>query len=74
MSDTLWIEAVWMETIEFWRNLPEEKRRCRHREAIPRRVAYSMAMEGESVDEAWIRERLVRRIPPAATSKLPSAS
>ena len=69
MSDTLWMGAI-----EFWRNLPEEERRCRHREAIPRRVANSMAMEGESVDEAWIRERLALRIRPPVTSKLPSAS
>ena len=64
----------WMEAIEHWRNLPEEERRRRHREAIPRHVANSMAMEGEPVDEAWIRERLARYIRPPATSKLPGAS
>ena len=37
-----------------------EERRRRHLEAIPRHVANSMAMEGEPVDEAWIRERLTR--------------
>ena len=34
----------------------------RHLEAIPRHAANSMAMEGEPVDEAWIRERLARFI------------
>ena len=69
MSDTLWRKAI-----EGWRSLPEEERRRRHQEAIPRHVANSMAMEGEPVDEAWIRERLARRVRPPATSKLPSAS
>ena len=69
MSDRRWIEAI-----EHWRSLPEEERRRRHQKAIPRRVANSMAMEGEPVDEAWIRERLARRVQPPATSKPLSAS
>ena len=69
MSDTRWKEAI-----ERWRSLPEEERRRRHQEAIPHRVANSMAMEGEPVDEAWIRERLARRMQPPGTSKPPSAS
>ena len=69
MPDTRWEKAI-----ERWRNLPPDERRRRHLEAIPRRVANSMAMEGEPVDEAWIRERLAHRGPPPATSKLPSAS
>ncbi|MYD31103.1 MAG: hypothetical protein F4X01_05810 [Nitrospira sp. SB0661_bin_20] len=64
----------WKETIKHWRTLPVEERRRRHLEAIPRHVANSMAMEGEPVDEAWIQERLVRRIQLLATSKPPSAS
>ena len=67
-------DTRWTEVIERWRNLPPEERRRRHIEAIPRHVANSMAMEGEPVDEAWIRERLARRIPPLATLKHPSAS
>jgi len=47
----------WVKAIERWRSLPEEERRRRHLEAIPRHVANSMAMEGEPVDEEWIRER-----------------
>ena len=56
-----------MEIIGRWRSLPPEERRRRHVEAIPRHVANSMAMEGEPVDEAWIRERLARRTRPPAT-------
>ena len=67
-------DTRWMEAIERWRGLPPEERRRRHLEAIPRHVANSMAMEGEPVDEAWIRERLARRIPPPAMSKPPPAS
>ena len=69
MPDTRWMEAV-----ERWRRLSPEERRRRHLEAIPRHVANSMAMEGEPVNEAWIRGRLARRIQPPVTSKRPSAS
>ena len=48
----------WIQAIERWRRLPAEERRRRHVEAIPRRVANSMMMAGEPVDEEWIRERL----------------
>ena len=57
-------DTGWMKAVERWRSLPPEERRRRHLEAIPRHVANSMAMEGEPVDEAWIRERLARRIRP----------
>lgn len=52
----------WREAVERWRKLPLHERRRRHLEAIPRHVANSMAMEGEPVDEAWIRECLAKRI------------
>ena len=45
-----------------WRALPPDVRLRRNLDAIPRRVANSMAMEGEPVDEARIREYLERRI------------
>ena len=48
--------------IQHWRSLPLAERRRRHLEAIPRHAANSMAMEGEPVDEARIRERLARWI------------
>ena len=69
MPDTRWMEAV-----DRWRSLSPEERRRRHLEAIPRHVANSMAMEGEPVSEAWIRERLARRIQPPATSRHRPAS
>ena len=51
-----------LEAVQQWRKLPPDERVRQHIEAIPRHVANSMAMEGEQVDEAWIRKRLVRRI------------
>ena len=60
MADTK--DTSWMEAVERWRRLPLEERRRRQLEAIPRRVANSMAMEGEPVDEAWLRERLAPQI------------
>ena len=54
-------DTKWMQVTQRWRSLPLEERR-RHLEAIPRHVANSMAMEGDPVDEAWIRERLARFI------------
>ena len=53
-------DVHWMAAIERWRSLPAEEHRRRHLKAIPRHVANSMAMEGEPVDETWIRERLAR--------------
>lgn len=55
-------DARLTKAIERWRSLPAEERRRRHQEAIPHHVAHSMAMEGEPVDEDWIRERLARRL------------
>lgn len=52
----------WVQAIERWRKLPTEERRRRRLEAIPRHVANSMAMEGEPVDEEWIRKRLAHLI------------
>ena len=64
--------AAWIEAVERWRKLPPKEKRRRRLEAIPRHVANSMAMEGEPVDEEWIRERLARHIQPRATPKRPS--
>ena len=55
-------ETKWTQAVKRWRSLPPEERRRRHLEAIPRHVANSMAMEGEPVEEAWIREQLARCI------------
>lgn len=55
-------EEEWKKAIRQWRSLPIEERRRRHLEAISRHVANSMAMEGEPVDEEWIRQRLADRM------------
>ena len=62
------------EIIKAWRALPPEERRRRHLESIPRSVANSMAIEGEPVDEQWLREKLAERMRQRAISKPPSAS
>ena len=67
-------DTAWMKAVEQWRSLTNEERRRQHLEAIPRRVANSMAMEGEPVDEEWIRERLARRIRQPDTTKPPPES
>lgn len=63
MEDKDWIQAI-----ERWRKLPAEERKRRHQESIPRRVANSMAMEGEPVDEECIRKRLAHLIKKAEGS------
>ncbi len=75
-------DTKWTQKIQHWRSLPLKGRRRRHLEAIPRHAANSMAMEGEPVDEAWIRQRLASRIrtrliriaqpPPRQTPEEPS--
>ena len=69
MSNTRWIEAI-----KSWRSLLEEE--CWHgrQVAILRDVANSMAVDGEPVDEAWIRDRLARQIRPPTTLKPPQPS
>jgi hypothetical protein len=66
--------STWREAVEHWRSLSAEERRRRHIDAIPGRVARSMAMENEPVDENWIRQRLARRMRRLATSTPPSES
>jgi hypothetical protein len=39
-----------------WRALPEDQRRGAWRSVLVERVANSMAMEGEPVSEAWIKQ------------------
>jgi hypothetical protein len=54
----------WIVAIERWRALPPEERARIHREAIPRHVARSMAMEGECDEvemERYLREYLATR-------------
>jgi hypothetical protein len=46
-------------TIKQWRALAPTEKRRRQRELIPRKVARSMAFEGEPVTEAWVTEAWV---------------
>jgi hypothetical protein len=56
-------------SIREWRALtPEEQRRIR-RAQIPRKVARSMAFEGEPVTEAWVEALQQRLNAPLDTSK-----
>ena len=64
----------WQKAIQAWRDLPPEERRRRHLESIPRRVANSMAIEGEPVSEQWIREQLAEQMRQRATSRPPAES
>ena len=54
----------WIQAVQKWRKLtPEEQRRVRLKR-LPRKVARSMAFEGEPVDQKMLEqelERLVRR-------------
>ena len=54
----------WIEAVQKWRKLtPEEQRRLTLKR-LPRKVARSMAFEGEPVDQKMLEqelERLVRR-------------
>ena len=52
----------WWEAVLAWRRLTPEERYRRHLESIPRSVANSMAIEGEPVDEQWIREQLAAQL------------
>ncbi|MXW39665.1 MAG: hypothetical protein F4Z75_00615 [Synechococcus sp. SB0668_bin_15] len=54
--------SKWTQMIQHWRSLPLEERRSRHLKVIPRHPANSMAMEGEPVDEVWLRARLAPKI------------
>ena len=50
----------WKQTIEHWRNLtPEEQARIRLA-SLPRKVARSMAFEGEPVDQRILERELDR--------------
>ena len=64
----------WSEATERWRSLSPEEQRRRRIAAIPRHVADSMAMEGEPVNEEWIRERLNFHIQQRAASRLQKVS
>lgn len=52
----------WKEAIRQWRALPEEEKRRRRLESLPRKVARSCAFEGEPVDLALLEAELARLV------------
>ena len=58
----------WQESIKQWRRLPDEEQRRIWWALIPRRVAESMAYEGEPVELEWL-EKLHREPIPSSFSK-----
>jgi hypothetical protein len=54
------VSMDWNEAIRQWRALPEAEQQ-RRRATIPRKVARSMAFEGEPVDLALLEARHARR-------------
>ncbi len=64
----------WTQAIRQWRLLtPEEQRQIRRRN-LPRKVARSMAFEGEPVDQQMLEAELDRLTRPPGTSTPRSAS
>ena len=52
----------WKEATRQWRALPEEEKRRRRLETLPRKVARSCAFEGEPVDLAMLEAELARLV------------
>ena len=50
----------WKQTIERWRNLPPEETARIRLVRLPRKVARSMAFEGEPVDQRMLERELDR--------------
>jgi hypothetical protein len=63
----------WILAIHHWRSLPPEEQRGIRRARLPRKVARSMAFEGEPVDQAMLERELDRLTQQSATSKPRSA-
>lgn len=58
----------WKQAIEHWRALSPEQQRQIRRQRLPRKVARSMAFEGEPVDQKMLEDELVRLTQQRATS------
>ena len=58
----------WIEAIEHWRSLSPEGQQRRALANLPRKVARSMAFEGETVDQAMLEAELSRLMQQAAAS------
>jgi len=50
----------WKQAIEHWRALPREEQRRIHLSRLPRKVARSMAFEGEPVSQQILERELDR--------------
>ena len=57
----------WKQIVEQWRRLPPSEQMHIRLSKIPRKVARSMAFEGEPVDQKMLEAELERRIKPPAT-------
>lgn len=57
----------WKQIVEQWRRLPPSEQMRIRLSKIPRKVARSMAFEGEPVDQKMLEAELERRIKPPAT-------
>lgn len=64
----------WIEAINHWRSLPPAEQQRRRLANLPRKVARSMAFEGEPVDQAMLEAELKRLTQPLAISTPRSAS
>jgi hypothetical protein len=59
----------WQEITAEWRKLSPEQKRAVRLSRIPRKVARSMAFEGEPVDEKMLEEELQRLIEAGAKQR-----
>ena len=64
----------WIDAIKHWRSLSPAEQRRRALANLPRKVARSMAFEGEPVDQAMLEAELNRLRQRHATSTPRSAS
>jgi hypothetical protein len=64
----------WIEAIKHWRSLSPAEQQRRALANLPRKVARSMAFEGEPVDQAMLEAELSRLRQQPAASRPRSAS
>lgn len=57
----------WVHAIQNWRQVPLEEQRRIRLARLPKKVARSMAFEGESVEQQMLEEELVRLTQPLDT-------
>jgi hypothetical protein len=50
----------WIQAVQNWRQIPLEEQRRIRLARLPRKVARSMAFEGEPVDQRMLEEELAR--------------